>query len=789
MNATIACARQTDDLDTPRRPIRIAVDLDGVLTEHPRPLALAANRAFGLDLPPQAFVDSAGLNVPLEVRQWVYGPDGPARLLRPADGAQEALRTLLVALGGEQVRIITARPAAARELTLAWLERHGFPACELICADDKVAVARRLGVTHAIEDSRRHAQSYAAAGITCLLLGPGPHPIPAGPGNVVPVSNLNSAVDYMLQSLQALQRLNDQAQMEEIVLERIHRDRPDGMPTAADEPRYRIVVSDVIDAHAREVLSREAEMIDVDGRDPVALAEALRCADALIVRSETMVTPEVLAAGPRLRLVARAGVGVDNIDVPSATAAGILVLNAPGANAVSAGEHTIALLLAIARCVPVANAGMHAGRWERKQLKPFDLQGKTLGIVGLGRVGSVVARRLRAFEMRLIGYDPYVAPERFEQLGVEPVCYERLLAEADVVTYHVPATPETIDMLDEEAIARLKPGAIVLNCARGEIVDIEALAEALRDGRVAAAGVDVHPEEPASTSPLFGLPNVILTPHIGGSSREALAAVGEVISTTTLAALRGEAVPNAVNLPPASLNAPELRRLTRVAGAAGRLLAVLQPERPACLSLRLRGVVARDVTERVLAAALSEALPRWGTCGPPRRVTPVNARLVADELGLQLSILSDDPDPGLTPEFAFEVGTSHSGHAGDARRVTLCWDPAKPGIVEVDRFRLERPLSGDLLITRHQDRPGIVGQVGTILGRYAVNIAGMQVGRLGQERGGQAIMVLNVDDAIPEPALAEILMIPDVESAYVVSLPHAEPPASVAAPSALSVAS
>jgi len=415
------------------------------------------------------------------------------------------------------------------------------------------------------------------------------------------------------------------------------------------------------------------------------------------------------------------------------------------------------------RQIPDANAAVHAGRWERKRFKPFDLQGKTIGIVGLGRVGSVVAQRLRAFETRLIGYDPYIARERFQQLGVEPVPYERLLAEADVVTFHVPATAETINMLDADAIARLKPGAIVLNCARGEVVDQEALAEALRTGRVAAAGVDVFPNEPAHTSPLFGLPNVVLTPHIGGSSREALAAVGEMISTTTLAALRGEAVPNAVNLPPASLQGPELQRLTRVASAAGRLLSVLRSARPERLEVIVQGAVPLDVTERVTAAALAEALRRW----TDRRVTPVNARLVARDLGLDVHIVSGNADPALVPEFAFEVD------GDDPHRVTVRWDRSEAGIMEIDRFSLERPLAGDLLITRHWDRPGIVGRVGTILGRYNVNIAGMQVGR--HERGGQAIMVLNVDDIIPEAALAEIVTIPGIETAYVVSLPAAVP--------------
>ncbi len=729
--------------------IRLALDLDGVLTEHPAPLAQAANRALGMQLPDHAFVDSAGCNVPVAVREWVYGPGGPASLLEPAPRAQQLLQRLLETLDPDNVWIVTARPARSRPVAEEWLRRHRFPACRIEFADDKVAVARSLGITHAIEDSQRHAVSYARAGIACFLLSDAPAPADEPPF-IVRVPDLERAVEQIL----ALAGTTTAAPARP---QERWREGSDSEPR-----RKRIVVSDLIDEKARQRLAAEAEVIDVDGRDRTALLAALEDADALIVRSETQVTREVLAAAPKLRVIARAGTGVDNIDLDAATEAGILVLNAPGANAVSAGEHTIALILAIARCLPEANASTHSGRWERKRFKPFDLKGKTVGIVGLGRVGSVVAQRLRAFEVRLLGYDPYITRERFLQLGVEPVDYETLLENVDIVTFHVPATAETYHMLDAEAIARLKPGAIVINCARGDVVDTVALAEALKRGHLAAAGLDVFPEEPAYTSPLFGLPNVVLTPHIGGSSKEALEAVGEIISATTLAALRGEVVPNAVNLPAASLQAPELLRLTQVADAAGHLIAVLQPNRPSTFAVTVRGQVAADIAEHVTAAALSSALRRWSD----RRVTPVNARLVAAELNLLVSVRFD-PSAAVIPEFSFEVDGESPHH------VTVRWDRKDAGIMEVDRFSLERPLAGHMLITHHYDRPGIVGRIGTILGRYEVNIAGMQVGR--HHRGGEAIMVLNVDDPIPEEALAEILTIPFISTAYVVSLPEPVP--------------
>lgn len=534
-----------------------------------------------------------------------------------------------------------------------------------------------------------------------------------------------------------------------------------GVSDSVERPT--IVISDAIHPIARARFAAAANVVDIDGTDTEALFKAVADADALVVRSETQVTAEVLAAAPRLRLVARAGVGVDNIDLPAATRSGVLVLNAPGANAVSAAEHTIALLLAVTRQIVAANESTHAGRWERKKMRPIDLRGRTVGIIGLGRVGSRVATRLRAFEMRVLAYDPYITPHRFTEFGAAPVDYQTLLANSDVITFHVPATAATTHMLDAETLQLVKPDAIVINAARGEVVDQDALAAALREGRIAGAGVDVFPVEPCHESPLFGLPNVVLTPHSGGSSAEALAAVGDMISTTTLAALRGEAVPNAVNLPASSLNAPELQRLTSVAGAAGKLVAVLSPELPDTYTLTVRGQVAPDVVEHVMGTALSESLLLW----TDQRVTPVNARLVADELNVDVRVQADDSDQDLIPTFTFAVRGASDHH------VTVRWDRTDAGITEIDGFGLEHPLAGDVLITHHRDQPGMIGQIGTIMGRYNVNIAGMQVGRHEITRGGEAIMVLNVDNEIPDEAVEEIRAIAGIDATYVVSLPQA----------------
>lgn len=733
--------------------MKLAIDLDGVLTEHPRPLAHAASAQFDMEMPESAFIDSAGLNVPVEVRDWVYGSTGPAAQLRPAEDGVDFLRRVIELLGVENVKILTARPATSAEMTVAWLRAHGFPACDILYADLKAATALKYGLWFAVEDSLRHARNYAAAGVTCFLVNAEETSQALDP-SVIRVANLTELLRIL-----AANPARRQTSEDSIVTSASSPSNGAGDPTE----RPIIVVSDAIHPIARARFAAAAELVDVDGTDTPALLRAVADADALVVRSETIVTPEVLAAAPKLRLVARAGVGVDNIDLPAATRSGVLVLNTPGANAVSAAEHTIALLLAVTRQIPTANESTHAGRWERKKMRPIDLRGRTVGIVGLGRVGSRVALRLRAFEMRVLAYDPYITPHRFTEFGAAPVDYQTLLGNSDVITFHVPANAETTHMLDAETLRLVKPDAIVINAARGEVVDQDALATAIREGRLAGAGVDVFPDEPCTSSPLFGLPNTVLTPHSGGSSAEALAAVGDMISTTTLAALRGEAVPNAVNLPASSLNAPELQRLTSVSGAAGRLVAVLRPDQPESYTLTVRGQVGQDVMEHVLGTALSESLVLWSD----QRVTPVNAKLVADELGLEVRTQADDSDQDLVPTFSFAVRGAPEHH------VTVRWDRADAGITEIDGFSLDHPLAGDVLITHHRDQPGMIGQIGMILGRYDVNIAGMQVGRHEVTRGGEAIMVLNVDSAIPDAAVDEIKAIAGIDTAYVVSLPEA----------------
>lgn len=739
--------------------LRVAVDLDGVLTEHPGPLADAANRQFGLTLPERAFVDSAGLNVPMHVREWVYDPEGPASRLFPAPGAQAFVQKLVETVGDGNVMIITARPENSAGMTVNWLKHHGFISCNVIFADEKMAVARRQGCGYAIEDSERHAFNYAAGGVRCFLINHAKAPKEVDDPNVIPVRGYEDILTYLVNAKPSSGRLR---QLETLP----------PVEAAELQGRPRIVVSDAIHPVARQEFEAHGDVFDVDGTNLPALLEAIRDADALVVRSETQVTADVLAAAPHLKVVARAGVGVDNIDIPAATRAGVLVLNAPGTNATSAGEHTIAMLLALTRQIPFANATTHAGEWKRKQVKPIDLRGRTVGLVGLGRVGTIVARRLKAFEMKVIAHDPFLPEQRFAEIGVEQASLKEIFTRSDVVSFHCPSTAETRQLLNAETLAMMKPGAFVLNAARGDVVDQQALADAVRSGHIAGAGVDVFPSEPCKESPLFGLDNVVVTPHTGGSSIEALEAVGRVIGATTIAALRGEAVPNAVNLPAASLEVPALKLLTSVAGAAGHLMSVLMPELPTGITLEARGLISNDITEHVMNAALSEALRRW----LDRRVTAVNARMVAEELDLSVTMSADDGDETSLPQFRFEV------HGETSHSVVITWDRRIAGIVEVDRFSLLRPLEGYVLITHHRDQPGVIGRLGTILARHEVNIAGMQVSR--DMPRGEAMMVTNVDEEIPQEALDEILAVGGVEEAFVVSLPsltEARDPVSIAA--------
>ncbi|MCL6567179.1 MAG: phosphoglycerate dehydrogenase [Acidobacteriia bacterium] len=499
------------------------------------------------------------------------------------------------------------------------------------------------------------------------------------------------------------------------------------------------------------------------------LAGELRDAEALIVRSATRVTAELLAGAPRLRVVARAGVGVDNIDVEAATERGILVMNTPGSNAVSVAEHTLALLLALARRIPQLNAALHAGRWEKSAAAGIELRGKTLGLIGFGRVGTEVARRARALEMRVLVSDPYISPEAAAESDVALVPLPTLLAQSDFVSLHASLSPTTENLINRSTLAQMRRGAYLINTARGELVDESALAEALRSGHLAGAAVDVFAEEPPRNSPLLGLPNLIATPHVAGSTAEAQEEVGYRIAQQVHDYLAEGSIRNAVNLP--ALSPEQYRRLRPyldLADRLGRFVAQAFPGRLARIRITCAGEPAELGTHLLRSAVLSGVLntvleENVNVVNAPHlaaaRGILVEERTRRRELGfpntLEVSLESDDPGTGrtLSVEGTVLAGTT-------------------PRILAVDGIELEAPLAGTLLFTRNRDVPGVIGKMGTLLGSRGINIATFALGRREAVRGADALAIVRLDGDVPEAILEPIRNIEAVLEARLIRLPE-----------------
>ncbi|MDI6870702.1 MAG: phosphoglycerate dehydrogenase [Bacillota bacterium] len=493
---------------------------------------------------------------------------------------------------------------------------------------------------------------------------------------------------------------------------------------------------------------------------PERLKEIIGEYDALLVRSQTKVTAEIIAAAGKLKVIGRAGVGVDNVDVPAATARGIVVLNAPEGNTISTAEHTWALLMAVARMVPQACAALKAGKWDRKSFVGVELSGKTLGVVGLGRVGGQVAKRALAFGMRVLAYDPYLSAERAERAGVEVAALDRIIAEADFITVHTPLTPETRHLFGEEEFARMKPGVRVINCARGGIFDEQALLEALDSGRVAAAGLDVFEEEPPKDFTLISHPRVVATPHLGASTVEAQENVAIDVAVEVAHLLKGEPFKNAVNLPSlAPEAAAQVRPYLGLCERLGRFAGQLIQGRINRVELSYQGDLAELPAAPLTAAAMKGLLDVILS----EAVNAVNALYLAKERGIKVAEVKEEQD-GYANLFRLAVETD----SGTTSLAGSLFGAGEPRLVAIDGYHLDVPLAGHLLVTQHLDRPGMIGRVGTILGGAGVNIASMQVGR--QAAGGEAVMVLAVDEPVPPPALAEIARVPGIDAARLVSL-------------------
>ena len=508
-----------------------------------------------------------------------------------------------------------------------------------------------------------------------------------------------------------------------------------------------VLVAEELSPAAITQLEGEFEVRHVDGADRAALLPALAGVDAVIVRSSTQIDAEALANAPKLRVVARAGVGLDNVDVEAATKAGVMVVNAPSSNIVSAAEHAVALLLALARNVPQAMASLKSGEWKRSAFTGIELQDKVAGILGLGRIGALVAQRLNAFGMRVVAYDPYVSAARAAQLGARLATLEEVLAEADFISVHLPKTAETIGLIGDRELHLVKPGVRIVNAARGGIVDENALAVALKDGRVAGAGIDVFATEPCTDSPLFGFDSVVVTPHLGASTHEAQEKAGTQVARSVRLALAGEFVPDAVNVQGGAVH-EDVKPGLPLAEKLGAIATALAGGLPARFEVEVRGEIAgHDV--RVLQLAALKGLFTPISEDP---VTYVNAPLLAEERDVELGLETRTESPDWRNLVSLR-GTLPGGQVISVSG-TLTGQRQVEKLIEVNGFDMEIALAEHMVFLTYTDRPGIVGVVGQILGSEGINIAGMQVCR--DARGGHALIVLTVDSAIPPVVLDDI---------------------------------
>ncbi|CAM3343294.1 phosphoglycerate dehydrogenase [Hydrogenibacillus schlegelii] len=534
--------------------------------------------------------------------------------------------------------------------------------------------------------------------------------------------------------------------------------------TAGARGPYVIAVADPLsDDGLRALLDADdVELLRVDGADEATRRAAFARADALLVRSQTKVTRELIADMPKLKVIGRAGVGVDNIDLDAATERGVIVLNAPYGNMIAAAEHTLAMMLALARHIPRAHQSLVAGRWDRKAFLGFELAGKTLGIVGLGRIGQEVAKRAKAFEMRVIAYDPYLTEERARALAVEKVSFETLLAEADIITLHTPLTDETRNLIDAAAIARMKDGVRIVNCARGGLIDERALYDALVSGKVAGAALDVFAEEPPAGNPLLDLPNVVVTPHLGASTVEAQELVARDVAQEVLNVLRGRPFKNSVNFP--SLAPDVYARLKddlALADALGRFVGALIERAPTRLRITYGGAFGPDDEAALTRAVVQGFLKRQLDI----HVNFVNALFLAKQRRLAVTAEMTPRTEGFEKLLTVEA-TDETGASFSAAGTVL--NGLGPRIVKVDGFSVDVVPRGPILYVHHHDRPGVIGRVGTLLGRHGVNIATMQVGR--RDEGGRAIMMLTVDHPPGPDVLADLERLDDIDRVRALTL-------------------
>jgi len=526
----------------------------------------------------------------------------------------------------------------------------------------------------------------------------------------------------------------------------------------------KILVSDSLAPEGLEVFQR-AGGFEVDvrlGLKPDELKKICADYEGWVIRSGTRITAELIEAAKNLKVIGRAGVGFENIDADAATKKGIVVMNTPGGNNVTTGEHTIALMMALARHIPQAVASLKGGKWDRNKFVGVELCNKTIGVIGLGNVGRIVAERAAALKMKVLGYDPFISGENIARMGVEPANLEDIFTKSDFITVHVPLTPDTQGLINRDAFAKMKTGVRIINCARGGIVDEKDLADAIKEGKVAGAALDVYVDEPPPADhPLVKLPQVITTPHLGASTDEAQLNVAIAVAEQMVDFLAKGVVRYAVNVPSVS---PELLEILRpyliLAEKLGSLLVQMADSLPKEVQVEYRG----EVTQYNLAPLTLAVLKGLLTPVMESGVNYVNAPLLARERGVQIMESKGER----SSDFASSITVKANGKKQDLEVEGAIFGSKHPRIVRVNNFYLEAVPEGYILILHNKDVPGVVGTVGTILGKNGINIAGMELGRT--EKGGNAISFTHVDDVVPKKALAELRALPQIVSAELVKL-------------------
>ena len=509
----------------------------------------------------------------------------------------------------------------------------------------------------------------------------------------------------------------------------------------------KVLISDKLSPHAAKIFEDHGIEVDVKpGLSPDELKAIIADYDGLAIRSATKVTRDLLEAAPNLKVVGRAGIGVDNVDIAAATKRGVIVMNTPHGNSVTTAEHALTMMLALARQIPDANASTKAGKWEKSRFMGTEITGKTLGLIGCGNIGTIVAERAQGLKMRVVGYDPYLSSENATRLGIEKLELDELLARADFITLHTPLTDATRNIISADALNKTKKGVRIVNCARGGLVDELAMAAALKSGHVAGAAFDVFEVEPATDNVLFGFDNVIATPHLGASTIEAQEKVALQVAEQMSDYLMNGAITNALNMASVSAEeAPILKPYMALGGLLGSFLGQVQSDGVTAVVIELDGKASSLNPEPVMAATLS------GLLGPAMEsVNMVNAAAVASANGIAVSTVRHDRQCDY--ETLLRVTISHK--AGTRTIAGTLVGGNKPRIVEVQHIAVESDFPAHLLYLRNYDKPGFIGDLGSLCGKHGINIATFHLGR--REAGGEAIALVEIDGGLPETMLPEI---------------------------------